>query len=162
MNTRALRDLTVDDLAKSPIWEMVEDDKGDVLVKPVERLPVHTLRNRLVGTQLHLADGSAVWALLGNISLNHPTSTRHFMTMSMHRAGKWFDLARYHDVDYARRDEAALAKFLAKPTTQVFPIQYDINSLATGLKKALAGQVPPSVVERLDRDELIRLSLEAE
>lgn len=163
MATRTLRDLTVEDISKHPVWKMIEDEKsGDVLVTPTGRLPVRSLRNRLVGTQLQLADGVAVWALMGNVSPNHPRATKNFMTLSVHHAEKWFDLARYHDVDYARRDEAALARFLGKTITEVFPIRYDITSFAVGLKDSLAGQIPSVPMERLKQDELIRLSLEAD
>jgi hypothetical protein len=163
MLTRKLRNLTVEDLKDCPVWEMVEDDKGgDVLVKALKRLPVRTLHNRLVGTQLNLADGSSVWALLGNMSTVDPTSTQHFMTVSVHRDGDWFDLARYHDVDYSRRDGLALAKFLAKRVQDVFPLRYDVTSVVSGAKQALSGQVPSSPHERLNPDELIRLSLQDE
>lgn len=163
MTMRALRDLKVDDLIQCPVWEMVEDAKsGDVLVKPVRRLPARTLRNRLIGTNLQLADGSTAWALLGNVSPNHLAATKHFMTVSVHHAGKWFDLARYHDIDYARRDAAALARFLSKEVSDVFPLAYDITSVATGLKEALSGEVPALPQEQLGQSELISLSLEAE
>lgn len=163
MTIRALRDLTVDDLIQCPVWEMVEDTKsGDVLVKPVRRLPARTLRNRLIGTNLQLADGSTAWALLGNVSANHLAATKHFMTVSVHHAGKWFDLARYHDVDSARRDAAALARFLSKEVPDVFPMRYDLTSIATGLKDALSGQLPALPQEQLGQNELISLSLDAE
>ena len=163
MNMRALRNLTVDDLTRYPVWEMVDGaNSGDVLVKPVRRLPARTLRNRLIGTNLLFADGSTAWALLGNISHSHLAATKHFMTVSVHHTGKWFDLARYHDVDYARRDATALARFLSKEVSDVFPLTYDITSVATGLKEVLSGQVPALPQEQLGPGELISLSLEAE
>jgi hypothetical protein len=52
---RRLSGLTIEDLAKDAVWEMIEDPKAsDVMVRPVKRLPVRTMRNRLAATQLRL------------------------------------------------------------------------------------------------------------
>lgn len=125
-------------------------------------LPVQTLDLRLVGTNLQLADGSTAWALLGNVSLDNVEATRHFMTVSVHLAGKWFDLARYHDVDYARRDAQALAQFLRKDVSEVFPIAYDIAAVAKGPKEVLQGEVPALARVQLEQKDLIRLALRSQ
>jgi hypothetical protein len=161
MTRRALSDLAVEDLAEHPVWEMIETPaSSDVQVRPVKQVPVRTLKNRLVGTRLRLADGTRVWALLGNISPGNPRSTNHFLTASVHHQGKWFDLARYHDVDFARRDGKALAAFLGKAPHEVFPIQYDIRDFVVGSGASLAGQIDSAPAERLTQDDLIRLSLQ--
>lgn len=163
MTARSLGDITVEDLVAHPVWEMIEGSTGgDVLVMPVRQLPVRTMRNRLAGTKLQLADGTTLWGLLGNVAPKNPRSTKHFLTVSIHRDGKWFDLARYHDVDFRRRDGVALAGFLGKQIQDIFPIAYDLTSLVIGLKESLAANVEQVPDERLDGDELINLSMQGD
>jgi hypothetical protein len=160
MTTKNLQELSIGDLQAHGVWEMIEDpSRSDVVVKPITRLPVKSLKNRLVGSQARLADGSHLWVILGNISLTNPESTKHFLTLSVHQNGKWFDLARYHDVDYLKRDGHALARFIGKELEQVFPIKYDITKWVDGPSNSLKGSVQLEPDERLSADGLIRLSL---
>lgn len=160
MNKLPLSALRVSDIERCPVWEMVDDaHASDVFVKPVDQLPANVMKGRLVGTQIALADGSKLWALLGNIAPNDAVSCKHFMTVSVHNNGKWFDLARYHDVDFARRDAAALAQFLGKPVSDVFPITYDISNAVAGSPDVLVGRIEKSPDVRLSDKELIELSL---
>jgi hypothetical protein len=161
MKKRTFSDLTVHDLALHPVWELVEDE-GDAFVVPVQHLPATTMRQRVAGTQIRLADGTRLWALLGNLSVGCARSTKHFLTLSIHHGGQWFDLARYHDVDYARRDAKALAYSLGKPVKSVFPIEYDITELVVGSRESLAGKINAMPDERLSDEQLIQLSLESD
>src|SRR6266404_9699308 len=103
-NIKSVESLTVADLQAHPVWEWLNDDEiGDTMMQPVEELPVESLDNRLVGTQIRLANGSQVWALIGNFDVSNPRSTQHFLTLSIEHDGKRFHLARYHDVDFAAR-----------------------------------------------------------
>jgi hypothetical protein len=160
MAKRTLESLTLSDLKNSPVWEMANDAKsGDVLVKQVKSIPVTSLLNRLIGTQVHLADGSAVWCLLGNIETTNPLATRHFLTASLHHKRKWFNLGRYHDADFKSRDGAALARFLGKPISDVFPISYDVTDIAVGVRESLVGTISLQIDERLTAEDLINLAL---
>jgi hypothetical protein len=160
MAMRTLESLTLSDLKNSPVWEMADDSKsGDILVTQIKSIPVKSLQNRLIGTQVHLADGSAVWCLLGNIEPTNPLSTRHLLTASLHHKRKWFNLARYHDIDFKSRDGAALARFLGKPVSDVFPISYDIRDFAVGVRESLVGTISLQIDERLTAEDLINLAL---
>ncbi len=161
MNKKPLKDLTIEDISKHAVWEMTEEGRSsDVFVKPVKKLPVETMNNRLVATKIQLADGSEIWALLGNIKPLNSQSTKHFLTVSIESEGKWFDLARYHDADHARRDGHALAKFLGKRLAAVFPIAYNISEVARGQRDSLVGTIESAPKERLSSDELIQLALQ--
>lgn len=163
MAKRTLQSLNVSDLKNSPVWEMVQDRRsGDVLVKQVKSVPAKSLQNRLVGTQVKFADGPTAWCILGNVAPNSPLKTRQFLTVSVHRNRTWFDLARYHDADFGTRDGAALARFLGKPISDVFPIAYDITGIAVGETGSLEGTISLQTDERLSVDDLIELSLENE
>jgi hypothetical protein len=160
MAMRTLESLTLSDLKNSPLWEMTNDSKsGDVLVKQVKSIPVKSLQNRLVGTQVRLADRSTVWCLLGNIEPTNPIFTRHFLTISLHHKRQWFNLARYHDTDFKARDGAALARFLGKPISDVFPISYDITDIAVGVRESLVGTISLQIDESLTAEDLINLAL---
>ena len=157
---KSLSDLTVRDLAEFPVWEFVAGADGSFYVEPVERLPVTDLRNRVVGTTVLLRSGELCWAILGNIDLRNKRCTEHFLTLSVEKGSRWFDLARYHDVDYARRGPEQLGRFLGLPLSSIFPIEYDISGVASAHPGLLKGSVPLEPGEVLPQDKLIQLALE--
>ena len=155
-----LTDLTRDDFERFPVWEYTNEEQLDELdLQPVTDLPVRTLGNRVVGTEVQLNNGARVWAILGNITLDSRRATEQFITMSFDKGGRWFDLARYHDVDFSRRGPAQLAAFLGLSISEVFPVCYDISSFAVGDPDVLVGQVLGDVAEKLSTAELIRLAI---
>ena len=157
-NIKPVESLTVADLQAHPVWEWLNDDEiGDTMMQPVEELPVESLDNRLVGTQIRLANGSQVWALIGNFDVSNPRSTQHFLTLSIEHDGKRFHLARYHDVDFAARSPEALARFLGLRVDDVFPISVDVRRYVRGDPKALTPIVLKEPQERLTREELWKL-----
>src|SRR5947199_6129775 len=112
-NIKLVESLTVADFKAHPVWEYLNDDEiGETMVRPVEKLPVESLDNIELGTQVRLANGSKVWAIVGNFDVTNPRATGHFLFLSIERGGKWFHLARYHDVDFASGSPEALARFL--------------------------------------------------
>src|ERR1041385_1684431 len=93
-------ELTIGDLKAFPIWEFINvDEVGEMAVRPIRRIPGKSLDGRLVGTQVRLANGTTVGADIGNIDAKNPKSTKHFLTLSVHRNGRRFTMARYHDSD---------------------------------------------------------------
>jgi hypothetical protein len=93
--TITVEKLGADDLKQFPVWEFENDDeKGEFTVKPVRKVPVTSLTNRVVGTDVQLHNGIKVLGLLGNVSVQNQKSTQHFLTLSIFAAGKWFTLAR--------------------------------------------------------------------
>lgn len=152
--------LTVAHVKAHPVWEFINDDQaGDTLVRPVSQLPVMDLDGRLVGCEVTLASGTLVWSLLGNIDVNSPRSTEHFVSVSIFSAGGRFYLSRYHDLGYATNGPAQLAAFLDLKVNEVFPIHYDVSAYARGNAAALRGAIRSSPRERLSRSELIGLAL---
>ena len=127
---------------------------GETMVQPVEKLPVETLDNRLVGTQVHFANGSRVWALIGNFDVTNPRATQHFLTLSIERGGKWLYLARYHDIGFPAEGPEDLARFLGLHVDDVFPISVDVRRYVRGDPKALTAIVLKEPRERLTREEL--------
>jgi hypothetical protein len=152
-----LSSVGTNDLLQFPVWELAQSTEFmDVPVTPVDQIPVTTTKNHIFGTHVTLADGSKNWALLGNISDGNPQVTKHFMTIALFGNDRWFDLARYHDVDYVRRGPEALARFLGKEVDAVFPIKYDLKGLVL---PDLSGVVDAKPDEVLNSDELIALAL---
>jgi len=154
--------LTLNDVADHPVWEYVNDEAKapETAVRPVEQLPVKHLAGRFVGTRVRLHNGSYQWAMLSNISLGNLRLTKHFLCVGIEKDGRWFELARYHDVDFERRSPTELAKFLGLLVSEVFPIEYDISQFAIGLPAILRGTIPETPEERLSKDELLKLALE--
>ena len=149
--------LRVEDVKQHPIWQVSESRTGQVVVKPVKRLPVDHLDGRLVATQVVLANGDKVWALLGNVDLANARSTEQFLTLSVFNTQTQFNLARYHDAWYGREGPAQLAQFLGLAESDIFPISYDLTNLGDGDPAALIGTIPREPRDRLTRDELMGL-----
>jgi hypothetical protein len=154
--------LGVDDISKHPVWEYKNHDainRSDRRVHPIANLPVKSLDGCLVGVQIRLKNGATRWAVLSNITLTNPKRTKHFLAVWIENNGKWFELARYFDVDYKRRGPRQLAAFLGLSVEEVFPMSYDITGIAQGDAATLQGQVEDHPKERLTEDEIIALSL---
>jgi hypothetical protein len=155
--------LTPTDLARFPVWEFVDDDSqpDETYVSPVTELPVDSLASRIATTQVTLHNGRRFWATLGNVDLNAPRSTRHFLTLSLYIDDAWFHLARYHDVDVEERGPAALARRLGMELSDVFPIRYDLSQIAIGDLDVVRGAVLAEPSERLSRAERIALAVDS-
>jgi hypothetical protein len=157
-NIKPVEALTVADFRAHPVWEYLNDDEiGETMVQPVETIPVESLDNRLIGAQVRFANASRVWALIGNFDVTNPRSTQHFRTLSIDRSGKWFQLARYHDVDFAKRSPEALARFLGLHVDDVFPITVDVRRYVRGDPAALTAIVLKEPQEKLTREEILAL-----
>ena len=157
-NIKPVESLTVADLEAHPVWEYLNDDEiGETMVQPVEKLPVESLDDRLVGSQVRLANGSRVWALIGNFNVTNPRDTQHFLTLSIEQGGKWFYLARYHDVGFPAEGPEALARFLGLHVDDVFPLTVDVRRYVRGDPKALTAIVPKEPQEKLTDAELMAL-----
>ena len=127
------------------------------MVQPVEKIPVESLDNRELGTQVRLANGSQVWAIIGNVDVTNPRATQHFLFLSIERGGEWFHLARYHDIGFPSRSPEALARFLGLQVDEVFPIYVDVRRYVRGDPAALTAIVLKEPQERLTRAELMSL-----
>jgi hypothetical protein len=129
------------------------------MVQPVEKLPVESLDSRLIGVQVRLANGSQVWALIGNFDVTNPRATQHFLTLSFDRSGKWFHLARYHESGFPAEGPEALARFLGLGVDDVFPISVDVRRYVRGDPAALTPVVLKEPQEKLTDAELTALAL---
>jgi hypothetical protein len=157
---KKLEDLTPADLENFPVWQYVNSDKsGETLVRPVKKMPVKSLTGRVVGTQVRLANGASVCALIGNLDADNPQLTHHFLTLSIFRNGRWFTMARYHDFDASERGPQALASFLSLQINEVFPILYDIGRFSLGDRAALTGTIEAEPREKLTRAQIIALAV---
>jgi len=158
--TKHAESLQVADFIAHPVWEFINNDLlGETAVRPVLELPVESLNGRLVGAQVHLANGNEMWALIGNVSVDDPTSTEHFLSISIYRDHQQFFLPRYFDYDYADKGPDALAQFLGLPTNDVFPISYDIKRYVKGDSTALVGKILKEPRQKLTRAELIAMAV---
>jgi len=158
--TKPASSITVADLQNSPVWRFTGQDEPDErFVCAVRSLPVRDLRGKIVGTQVRLANGNHVWALIGNVDASNDRLTEHFLTLSIESGGKWFHLARYHDFNRAEHGPEALAHCLGLRVDEVFPISYDLRPYVEGDPITLCGIVQQEPRERLTRAELIAMAV---
>ena len=156
---KPVESLTVTDLTINPVWRFVRHSGGEAVVRPVMRIPVSSTAGKLFGTQVFLANGATVWALLGNVDRAQPRLTQHFLTVSLERDGVWFHLARYFDCDHADRGPGAVARFLDLAVDAVFPLGYDVRRYVEGEPAALCGYVHAEPMERLTVEQLAALAV---
>lgn len=157
-------ELTREDILMHPVWEFCNDLEskfgGETVVRPVIDLPVTDLGNRVVATTLHFANGDVVNGILSNIDLNDHTQTEHFVAATLYRDdGILFHLARYHDFNADTHGPMACAAFFGLTVAEMFPIAYDIRSIAIGASASVFREILAEPTRRLDDDELMRMAL---
>lgn len=152
-------ELTPNDLAIHPVWEFALDkeQENDTLVRPVIDLPVDDLGIRVVGTKVHLANGSCYWALIDNLDPKSAFRTRHLMSLTLMSGGQRIFLARYHDPGQRNYGPEAFARKLGLEPDQVFPISYDVSSSCVGDPAALVGTIESDPKDKLSEDEIFQL-----
>lgn len=142
------------------VWRYTDFEKSrDVFVRPVKTIPVENLDGKFVATQVVLANGHKVLATIGNVDVNNPLLTRHWLSLSVLCNEKWFHLARYHDFDYKERGPESLANFLKLSVSDVFPISYDLRAYIKGKPESLVGEIEREPKDRLSRAEIISLAV---
>ena len=157
---KSVEEISPDDFERFPVWEFINDDAvGELMMRPIECVPVNSLNNRIVGTLVSLANGDVFPVLLGNVDVQNIRSTQQFLTMTIFKDGQRFNLARYHDIGYAECGPDALGSFLGIDPDAVFPISYDLRKCCMGDPDALAGSIEKLPPEILTRSELAALAL---
>jgi len=155
-----VEDIGPGDIEKFPVWEFVNDDAiGETAVRPVDCVPTDNFNNRIIGTLVHLANGSAFPAVLGNIDVADLRRTQHFLALTIFKNEESFFLARYFDIGYDEHGPAALAKFLELRTDEVFPIAYDVRGFCSRDSGALVGVIESQPREVLTQSELMSLAV---
>lgn len=160
-HVKPVDELCVEDFRTFPVWEFTdshEEDMDETAVQPVEPLPVTDLASRIVGTEVVLANGRRVWAMIGNIDVADPRKTEQFLTISLERDGRWFHVANYAAFDFSERGPERAAEFLGLAVDDVFPIAYDLREFAIGETSSLRGQIPKEPRERLTLEERFALT----
>lgn len=163
MKARPISEISINELLQYGVWEFDLDeenytkDQDESWIRPVYQLPVTSLSNRIVFSDLKLANKGLVAGLLGNINLNNIEKTKVFICVSVNKNNKWFHLERYFDVAYDRYGPKQLAEFIGLSLHEVFPITYDISSLVVGDERVLKGSIMAEPEIRLSDDEIMKL-----
>ncbi|MHB1457632.1 MAG: hypothetical protein ACYC0V_12030, partial [Armatimonadota bacterium] len=129
------------------------EEQDESWVIPVQCLPVDDFSNRMVVTNLRLANNDIVPGMLYNIFPENYEKTKVLICVSLVKDGEWFHLVRYFDAAYDRYGPVQLAEFLGLSIDEVFPISYDISSLAVGDERALKGSILAEPEKKLSYDE---------
>lgn len=152
--------LRVEDFRSFPVWEFTnshETELDETAVRPVDPLPAPDLNDKIVGTEVVLANGRRVWAIIANVDVTDPRKTEHFLDISLERGGSWFHVANYSAFDFSERGPDRAADFLGLSVDDVFPITYDLRKIAEGEPGSLQGQIPKEPRERLSLEERFAL-----
>lgn len=156
--------ITWEDLTEHPVWQFANDVEGETgsehYLRPVLSLPVDRLDNRIVGTELRLANGDVLPGILQNVVLKDAYETEHFVKLTIRCPdGEWFSLARYHDIDIDTHGPDTFGRILGLDIESIFPISYDISKVAVGDPDSLVREIGVQPDRPLDRDEIIRLAV---
>jgi hypothetical protein len=141
MSLKFSNNLTIQDFKEFPIWEFTNKHEsvsrdGELVVMPVTDFPVTTLEGRFIGTEVKLANGNLVWAVLLGINLAKakPVSSAIF-----YRGAETYML---RCLAPGVSGPEQLAQFLGLRVEDVFPICFDISRLAIGAADAVKGELP--------------------
>jgi hypothetical protein len=140
MSIKYSHKLTIQDFKKFPVWEFTARHEtigpdGELVVVPITDLPVSSLERRFVGTEVTLANGCRLMAVLLGINL---VSAKPISEMIVYRVDETFMFRR--SAPRASGPEQ-LAQFLCLRLEDIFPISYDISQLATGDPCAIKGEI---------------------
>jgi hypothetical protein len=145
-NSKPVDGLTPEDLDRFPVWEYDLANEGDprrdeTWVRPVKKIPVTDLGNRVVAATLLLNNGVRLTGCLGNVDLRNEKATRESLILSVWHQDRRIDLVRSIDADDIHGGPAEFARLLGFTLDGVFPIRYDISEFATGLDSVIHGVI---------------------
>jgi hypothetical protein len=152
-------ELDIGDLRACLVWRFTNSDEDELEIESCVKDQYANLDGLIIGNRVSFSDGSSHWALFQNVSLADQRVNDHFLTLTIHREGKWFPLARYHDVGHQQYGPPALADFMKKRISDVFPIHYDLRNTLNSDSSLLTGVVPAEPSVRLTEDQIISLAL---
>lgn len=148
------------DFEKYPVWKndlSNETADGELSYIPVESLPVDSLKSKVVGARVKLANRTELWLRLSGIRLIDARYTEHHLSISIEKNGKWFALQRYYDPGYHRANPDALAAFSGMKVDDVFRITYDIRPYVVVGSPAATGTIFKEPREELSKDDICKL-----
>lgn len=138
-------DIVPEDFRLFPVWEFAVDMEelveSECVVRPVFDTPVRDMGNRILGTQVVLANGSRIWARIDNLCLDNPAENEHCIDIALFKNGKWFRMGRPTNFDYAAHGPAALARDMGLSLEEVFPIRYDVSAYCVGDPGVVRGTI---------------------
>lgn len=154
--------ITPADAADFPVWEYANDEEGlpgrdETWMRPLLGLPVSSMDNRVAWVTVRLANGETRLGALSNVDLNDPSEHEHFLCISVFRDdGDQFFLARYHDPFRDTHGPRNLAEFLGLRVEDIFPIAFDLSSVATGNPACLHGTIEREPKNPQSRRDLMK------
>lgn len=158
---KLVHELNTRDFLDSPVWRYSDDEFGELVVEPIGSYPVQTLENSVVGVRATFANGLKLWVLFANFDLNDVKKNRHFLSVTFFDDEEQiYTFPRYFDVGFDSAIQTELSDILQMGVEDIFPISYDLTSIASGDPSILLGSfrlVPET--ERLTETELIELAV---
>jgi len=140
-----VQDLVPEDFRLFPVWEFAIDMEdlleSETVARPVLDLPLNDMGNRILGTQVRLANGARIWVKMGNLRLNEPAENERDLGISLFINGGWFHLARPTDSDQETHGPAALASAIGLRVDEIFPISYDVSASCVGDPRVIRGAI---------------------
>ncbi len=138
---KAVTDVTPDDFSAHPVWQYcVASNSDGVGLIPVLDLPVESLDERVVGTQVRLANGQLIWAVLFGLDSFSPVFNERDVGISFLVEGKRVMLGRAWERDLPGHGIGNLCAALKLLESDIFPITFDVSHLVFGDKSSLRGQ----------------------
>jgi len=150
-------DLTLERGQKYRLWRFTNsnEEEDEFEIEWVYACPGMSPSGLIIVNPVVFADGSTHWAILDNVSNEGDSVNEHFLGIDVWHHGKIFQLARYHDLDYKRRNPRALAKFVGKKLSDVFLITYDLREVLRSDDPGLCGMIKEKPSKKLTKGELI-------
>jgi hypothetical protein len=145
VSIKNVQEMVPEDFRLFAIWEFAIDMeellRAETVVRPVFDPPVGDMGNRILGTQVQLANGTKMWAIIENLHLDSPADNERYLGISLFVNERWFHLARRMDFDYETHGPAALASAIGLCLEEIFPITYDVSAHCVGDPRVIRGTI---------------------
>jgi len=157
---RRIDDVPNSEMISYPVWRFTNSTGqglDETAILPVQKYPVVDTKGCLFCTDVRLANGDSIPAMIGNFNPRSHFQNSHLLTISIFKGEQRFHLARYFDFHFAENGPNTLATFLGLSLDAIFPIQYDLSRICIGEVDALTNSVEATHKEPLGCDDRLEL-----
>jgi hypothetical protein len=141
MNPKSPSELRIEDVRAYPVWQycVADNEDGIGLLPVTEKGPLQSLDERIVATQVCLANGTFIWGVLFGLDSYASTFSENDTGLVLFLDDSRAELGRAWERHLPGKSREELAAHLGLPTEDVFPITFDVSSAVLGNSSALSG-----------------------
>lgn len=159
MQPKPLKEITPADLDEYKVWQYSPSKDGNTWLKPITSRKISKFSNKLVASQVKLANGSKLYALISGVDPETPIFSKHNRQLILYVNNEWFELAKYYASTDVKKicGEDVLSKKLNMEIKDIFPIYFDVKDVTDVNSECLTGFFEVSPAWGLARGEIMEI-----